>query len=514
MRKNSFIYATFILVIVNFIVRFLGFAYKIFLSRIIGAEGIGLFHLVFPILMILITFTTAGIPVAVSKLTAHYFSLHDEKTCRKILKTALILGFFISLILCIFLVFYAKHISFYFIKNKDTYESLIALPPSIVFITLSSIFRGYYYGMKNVEPPGISQILEQIVRISFVLGSLYLLSPLEVKHASMIAVIGIAVGELAGLLWLIFKFQSHKNIYIPNLQIKNTNKTLLGKIIYISLPITLTRLIAVIMQSINSVLIPQRLQLSGYSFQSAIATFGKITGMAMPLLFLPFIVTSALVVNIIPSISQEMAVKNFREIRLKSHIAIRITLLISLPIMAIFLFFSKPICSFLYDVDYVDTYLSYLSCATVFLCLHHTVSGILHGMGKQVVTTIHHLLGMVIQLICTYYLVANPRFAENGFILGFILSTFIICLLNIKSLNHFMPLDFHFFNHILKPILSTILMIISIKFTYAQCTCMNFIPLINIALSISIGFIVYMSAIILSKSISIKTLKWIITQKK
>ncbi|WP_053956846.1 stage V sporulation protein B [Inediibacterium massiliense] len=513
MRKNSFIYATFVLVIVNFIVRFLGFAYKIFLSRMIGAEGIGIFHLVFPILMILITFTTAGIPVAVSKLTAHYSSLHDEKTCRKILKTALVLGLFISTILCIFLILYAKHISFYFIKNKDTYESLIVLPPAIIFITLSSIFRGYYYGIKNVEPPGVSQILEQIMRIAFVLGSLYLLSPLEMKYASMIAVIGIAIGELAGLLWLIFKFQSNKNIHIPSLQIKNTNKKLLGKIIYISLPITLTRLIAVVMQSINAVLIPQRLQLAGYSLQSAITTFGKITGMAMPLLFLPFIVTSALVVNIIPSVSEEMALKNFRDIRLKSHIAIRITLLIALPIMGVFLFFSKPICSFLYDVDYVDQYLSYLSYGTVFLCLHHTVSGILHGMGKQVVTTIHHLIGTMIQLFCTYYLVANPSFAENGFILGFILSTAIICILNIKSLNHFMRLDFHFLNHILKPILATIIMIFSIKFTYAQCIRMDCIPFINISLSMGIGFIVYISIIILSKSINFETLKWIITKK-
>ncbi|QEK11907.1 stage V sporulation protein B [Crassaminicella thermophila] len=514
MKKNSFLYGTLILIIVNFIVRFLGFAYKLILSRMIGAEGIGLFHLVFPILMILITFTTAGIPVAVSKLVAYHLSLNNKRGCNKILGLSLCLGLLISTILSLFLLYNAKYISHNIIKNKDTYNSLIALIPCIPLITLSSIFRGYYYGIKDVGPPGMSQVLEQIFRIVFVIGSLYIVSPIDTSFAAMIAVIGISVGELTGFLWLIFKFKIREALRLRrNYRIlKNASKAILGKIILISIPITITRLIAVIMQSINAVLIPQRLQIAGYTAHEAISIFGKLAGMAMPLLFLPFIVTSALVVNIIPTVSQEMALKNWKDIRLKSNLAIRITLLVAIPTTALFIFFSKPICSFIYNQPDVDRYLSLLALSTTFLCLHHTVSGILHGMGKQVITAVHHLIGMTIQILCTYFLVAKPSFGEKGYILGFIVSIFIICILNVRSLNHYIKLNIQFVDNILKPIIATIVMLLFVINIYKLCMHFNLSSIISIFCSISIGSLSYMFIIILSGSISFKTLKYIFTK--
>ncbi|QZY57249.1 stage V sporulation protein B [Crassaminicella profunda] len=515
MKKNSFLYGTCILIIVNFIVRFLGFAYKIILSRIIGAEGIGLFHLVFPILMTLITFTTAGIPVAVSKLVAYNLSLHNKRGCNKILGLSLILGLLVSSLLSIFLFFYAKYISINIIRNKDTYFSLIALTPAIPLITLSSIFRGYYYGIKDVGPPGTSQILEQIFRIVFVIGSLYMVSPLPTKYASMIAVMGISVGELIGLLWLLFKFKILEALHLRRTYhvLKTKSKAILKKIIIISIPITITRLVAVIMQSINAVLIPQKLQLAGFTPQEAIATFGKLAGMAMPILFLPFIVTSALVVNIIPTVSQEMALKNWKDIRQKSNLAIRITLLVAIPTTALFLFFANPICMFIYNQPDVGTFLSLLAFSTAFLCLHHTVSGILHGMGKQVITTIHHLIGMSIQVLCTYYLVANPMFAEKGFILGFLLSTFLICILNLKSLNHYVNLNIKLIDHIIKPLIATVFMVFVVIYVYKLCIYINLQSIISISFSISTGFLSYIAIIILSGSISFETIKYIFTKK-
>ncbi|QXM05776.1 stage V sporulation protein B [Crassaminicella indica] len=515
MKKNSFLYGTFILIVVNFIVRFLGFAYKIILSRIIGPEGIGLFHLVFPILMILITFTTAGIPVAVSKLVAYNLSLNNKRGCNKILGLSLILGLFISSLLSVLLFFYAKYISINIIKNKDTYFSLIALIPAIPLITLSSIFRGYYYGMKDVVPPGVSQILEQLFRIVFVIGSLYIIYPTPTKYSAMIAVMGISVGELIGFLCLLFKFKFLEAIHLRQTyhSLKIANKGILKKIIIISIPITITRLVAVIMQSVNAVLIPQRLQIAGFSQQEAISTFGKLAGMAMPILFLPFIVTSALVVNIIPTVSQEMALKNWKDIGQKSNLAIRITLLVAIPTTALFLFFADPICMFIYDQSDVGAFLSLLALSATFLCLHHTISGILHGMGKQVITAIHHLIGMSIQLLCTYYLVANPRFAENGFILGFSLSTLFICTLNFRSLKHYVKLNIKLIDHIIKPIIATTIMVFIVIYIYNICNYINLQSIISICLSMSAGFLSYIAIIILSGSISFETIKSIFSKK-
>lgn len=515
MKKNTFLYGTIILILVNFIVRFLGFSYKVILSRIIGPEAIGLFHLVFPILMVLITFTSAGIPVAVSKLVAHYLSLNNKRGCNRVLGLSLLLGLLMSILLSFLLFCYAKYISNSIIRNKDSYISLLGLIPAIPMITLSSIFRGYYYGIKNVSPPGISQIIEQIFRILFVLGSLYLLNPLEPKYAAFIAVIGISFGEFMGLLFLVFQFKIKEALYLSKTYyiLREGKRNILGKIFYISIPITLTRLIGVIMQSINAVLIPQRLQVAGYTAQEALSIFGKLTGMALPILFLPFIVTSALVVNIIPTVSEEMALKNWNDIRLKSDLAIRMTLLVSIPTTALFIFFATPLCDFIYDQSEVARYLSLLAYGTIFLSLYHTVSGILHGMGKQIYTTIFYLLGMILQLLCTYYLVSDPNFGPIGFIIGHLLSTLILCILNIICLNYYIKIEINIINTILKPIFATIIMILFIINSYKICIYVDWKPMIGLFLSMMGGLLSYILIILLSGCIQFKTLKYIFTNK-
>ncbi|WZL71619.1 stage V sporulation protein B [Clostridiaceae bacterium 35-E11] len=515
MQKNSFLFGTFILILVNFIVRFLGFSYKIVLSRMIGPEGIGLFHLVFPILMTFITFTTAGIPVAVSKLVAYHLSLNNKKGCNKTLALSLSIGLMISCFLSILLFYNARYISHVIIKNKDAYFSLIALIPAIPLITLSSIFRGYYYGIKNVGPPGMAQILEQIFRILFVIGTLHFFIPIETKYSAMIAVIGISVGELAGLLWLLLKFPLLEALHLRKTYyvLKKGSKGILRKIILTSIPITVTRLIAVVMQSINAVLIPQKLQIAGYTPQEAIATFGKLAGMALPLLFLPFIVTSALVVNIIPTISQEMALKNTKGIGLKSSLAIRITLLVAIPATFLFVFFATPICEFIYNQPDVGIYLSFLAYGIIFLSLHHTMSGILHGMGKEVITTIHYLLGMIFQLLCTYHLVSNPKFAATGFIIGFILSTSIICTLNMITLTRYVKLNISVLNAIIKPIFASVIMIILVVNIYKICRYIDLSSILSIASSLSSGFLGYILIVFLSGSINFQTLQYIFFKK-
>lgn len=512
MIKNSFLYGTFLLIIVNFIVRLFGFSYKVILSRMIGSEGIGLFHLVYPILMTLITFTSAGIPIAVSKLVAHDLSLKNVRGCKKILVVSVISGLIISVILAILLLFTAKTISTSIIMNEDVYYSLLALTPAIPLITLSSIFRGYYYGMKKMGPPGISQVVEQVVRIIFVIGCLSIMLPLEPKNAVIIAVIGISVGEFSGLLWLLFKFKTMEKFHACKSYqiIKNGSRSILGKVFYISIPITITRMIGVIMQSIHAVLVPQRLELVGYTSQEALATFGKLTGMALPILFLPFIVTSALVVNIIPTVSEEMALENWKDISLKSSIALRITLLAAIPSMALFIFFADPLCSFIYKQSDVGQYLSFLAYSMVFLSVYHTASGILHGMGKQFITTINYFIGMILQIICTYYLVPDPRFGVNGFIIGFILSAVIICILNIVALNYYVRLRFNIFNSLIKPIFATILMVVIIPLVYTALINFDFSSSSSILFSILSGMLTYAAIVVLTGSINIKTLIFIL----
>ncbi|MCT4564197.1 MAG: polysaccharide biosynthesis protein [Maledivibacter sp.] len=530
MKKDTFIYSTIVLIAANFLARFLGFIYKILLSRFLGSEGIGLYHLVFHAFLVIITITSSGIPVAVSKIVAQKMSLNDYKSCKKTLRISLLLGFTISIFLCALTSKNHDLLIKYIIKSNKLEMSLIALIPAIPIVTLSSIFRSYYYGIKRVIPSANSQIMEQFLRVIFVISLLYIWEPQDLKISVMIATIGITVGEIGGLILLVLSLRSN-NIYpskfsnkklIANSYKRNNTMpsnftdtaSLIFKIAAISFPITIARLVSVLMQSANMFLVPQRLQICGYSLKQSVTIFGEVVGMNMPLLFLPFIVTSAFVVNLIPNISAENALMKSTNIEVKSLLALRVTLLISIPIAFIFFFFGIPICSFLYDKPSVGIHLRYLSYSVIFLSLHHIISGVLHGLGKQVLTTINHFIGMTIHLICIYFLVSNPKIGINGFIIGFILSSFTMFFLDFTALKHFVNIKIKLINHLIKPILSSILMVIIIALGNKQLIQIGVPGKLGIIISTSVGGFVYLLGIVITGSIKFETIRYVLTTKK
>jgi len=244
---------------------------------------------------------------------------------------------------------------------------------------------------------------------------------------------------------------------------------------------------------------------AGYSQVASIEMFGKISGMAMPLLFLPFTVTSALVINIIPNISEQMAVKNTRDVELKANQAIRITLLIAIPITLIYSILGKELAALVYHQRDVGIYLSLISYSTLFLCMQHTLSGILHGMGKQVITTINFLLGMLIQLYCTYFLVPNPNYGINGFFIGFTLSSFVIFTLNIITLRWYIPIRISTINSLIKPLVASLVSVATIIYLY------NY-PIINLssnlysALAFLFGGFLYVVMLYITKAVDLRIL--------
>ncbi|QUH27368.1 stage V sporulation protein B [Serpentinicella alkaliphila] len=505
-KSSSFLFSTFILAVVNFIVRCLGFIYRIILSRLIGAEAIGLYQMVFPFLMVVITITTAGIPIAVSKMIAKENSVNNRNGVYKVLAIALFLGGAISVLLSILVSVELKFITNNILKNPKLYYPLVWSVPAISVITLSSIMRGFFYGLKDIKPAANAQIIEQVFRIVFVLSYLYYVRPTDPVSAANIAIIGVTLGELGSLLFLIFKFNFKKLTSRSTIVkfYKTPSIHILNDLLFISVPITLSRLIAVGMQSANSILIPQRLEISGISAIESVEIFGKISGMAMPLLFLPFTVTTALVLNIIPNISEQLAVNNISDVKYKSGLAMKVTMLVAIPTTIVLVMFGDHLGYLIYNNGDVGKYLSIISYATIFMCIQHTSSGILHGMGKQVITSVNYLLGMLIQLYCTYFLIANPKYGINGFFIGFIISTCLIAVLNMITLRKHLKLNLPILQTYIKPLLcSTImiaLMILIYKAMYSVTNRNSWSTLVSCA----IGCLTYVISLDLTNTLKIK----------
>ena len=506
MKKTSFIVGTIILAVINFLVRSLGFVYRIILSRVIGPQAIGLYQMVFPFLMVLIAIPTAGIPIAVSKLVAKENSLNNRSGVYRTLSISMFLGGVLAFILTVIVSFKIDYIASNILKNEQLFYPMLWSIPAIALITFSSILRGFFYGMTDIKPAAAAQIVEQITRIAFVLAYLFIKRPNHPVTAATIAIIGVSIGEFFGLLYLVLRFNFKKVMSKSMLHRALDEKTskLLGSILFISVPITISRLISTLMQSVNSIIIPQRLQFAGYTSSQALEVFGKISGMAMPLLFLPFTVTSALVVNIIPNISEQMAINNLRDVENKSSLAIKLTMLVAIPTSALFIIFSDHIATLVYNQKDVGNYLAIISYATIFLCLNHTLSGILHGMGKQIITTINFILGMGLQLYCTYFLIPNPKYGVNGFFIGYLIASILIFALNAITLRRHIKLKLKLMDNLIKPLFSTAIMILGMYVFYVGLSIVVKSNVINTIIATVVGTILYCLGLMITKTIDFK----------
>lgn len=502
MSKNNFLYNSFFIVIVNFIVMLLDFNYNIALSKYIGAEGMGLFQIGLSILMVPLVISTGGIPTAISKLVAEQNSKKNKYAIEKILKIAFLLVFILLGIVIGLLATFSNIVAMKVFKNKNMVSFIYLLIPAIIFISINSILRGYYYGLKIVKIPNVSNIIEHATRILIVLSLLNYLHPISPIYGATIALIGISIGEVFNLIYLVFmKRKITKPIYY-NIHTKINSRTILKEIIYISLPITIYTLLNILLRFVNTVLIPEKLIESGFSSADAIATFGRITGMAMPLISLPFIITSAMGTLLIPNLAQEMALKKYSTVKNQILISIKITLLFSIPLAGMYVFFHKTLAIILYNDIQVSNFIYILGFNTVLLALQSMFSSILHGLNKQATVTINRIIGMCFQLLSIYFLVGNFNMGINGFFVGFYLSSLTTLILDCLALKRIMKLNTNYKDLILKPLIATACMLISIYF----CQNYKFNTPNNLFLIFSFitGIFIYISVLYITKAIPIK----------
>lgn len=186
-----------IMVVMKFFIRVIGFVYGIFLSRLLGAETLGLMQIANSTLMVFLILTTSGIPTAITKLVAEENSKNNPSNVEKIYRSTMGFNLIVSIVLGFLLFIFAEFIALNILKNKDMLVIVYLLIPAFIIISLSNVLRSYFYGMKNMITPSIAQIIEHVTRFIFVIGLLYYLRPSDPIHSAIIAMIGVSFGSLS-----------------------------------------------------------------------------------------------------------------------------------------------------------------------------------------------------------------------------------------------------------------------------------------------------------------------------
>lgn len=305
-RKNVFVRGTLLLTAAGVSSRLMGFFYRIFLANVIGAEGMGIYQLIFPIYSLCLALSASGIETAVSKLTAEKMILGQKAAAEKVLKTGLTLSVLLSFCCSAALFRYAGFLSVAFLKDERCTILLKLLAPTIPFAAAHACLCGYYFGLHKTLVPALSQLLEQGSRVLavFLLYRIFLTNSLTVSP--VIAVTGIFVGELCSFLLTITCFLSKPKSVV----LTEPVPPVLKEIVVHTAPLTANRIIINLLSGMEAFMIPNSLKAYGMPSSAALSIYGILNGMALPFIFFPNALTGAISTLLLPTVSEYAADKN------------------------------------------------------------------------------------------------------------------------------------------------------------------------------------------------------------
>lgn len=464
MRK-SFVSAAIILIAAGFIARLFGFVYRIYLSNIIGAEGMGLYQLVFPVYAGIVLTITAGISISVSKMVAEQKAGKNTANLHRITVSALLLVVSIGTAVSLFIFFNAGRISSGLLGDARTKEALVLIAPCIPAVVAASALKGYFYGIQRVMPTALSQIAEQAVKIGFLILMAGEIAKKDVGYACAVATLSTALGEIANMLFLVAAY-AVKRKYAP---LKRSGRPLrkrsiMAALLKASLPISGNRLVISAMSAAELIMIPAMLASGGLVYKSSMEIFGRLTGMALPLIMFPSLVTNSLATTLVPAISEAVSLKNFRSVNYRISKSIQASFILGVIFNALFINYPNEIGALLYRHENIGDLLYLLSFSCVFIYLQQTLTGVLNGLGRQGMLLRNTVIGSLLRIAVVLFLV--PVYGVRSYAWGLSAGYLLTSILDLSVINRTTGLVFNLRDWLLKPGFVGIVMVLSGKYIY------------------------------------------------
>lgn len=419
--NSKFLKGTLILTASSIVVKIIGSLNWIILSRVLGGEGIGLYQMGFPIYLMAITVSSAGVPVAISIITSEKLAKKDYRGAKRVFTVSLRLLLLTGLIFSSALFFGADFlINQHIIRDARAYYSIIALAPAVFFVTFLASFRGYLQGWQIMTPTATSEVVEQLTRVITMLVFADLFMPYGLAYAAGGASMGAGVGAICALLVLMWFYSRLKKRLQKEMEEQDTNVPqesaghIIKRLLRLALPVSLTSLMLPIGANLDLLIVPQRLEVAGFNVRHATELFGYLTGMAVPLVNLATIFTAAMTISLVPSISESKALHNLVAIREKIRIAFRVAMIITFPCFMGLYFLGEKVASLIYNAPKAAGAIETMSIGILFLGMHQISTGILQGLGKTAIPVMNMILACIIKVLLSWHFTAIPELGIKG----------------------------------------------------------------------------------------------------
>ena len=412
--------------------RILGFFYRIFLSRTIGASGLGLYQLIFPVFTLCLAIAASGIQTAISRFVA------SEKGGKRYLFVGLWISVTLSGLFSVFIWVLAPWIASYILKEPRTEELLRVMVYALVPACIHSCFNGYYYGRKNSTVLSACQIIEQLARVlgTFVIYKVLLEQGLALKPIH--AVWGMVISELAGLFVNVTAYSGTEISHIRTIQNMHDNSvaydghstknmhTTAKSLSLMAIPLTLNHVLMTLSHSLENLLLPQQLMAFGYTSDEALGHFGILTGMALSVIFFPSAITNSLSVLLLPRISETKAGGDMCAVLDTIKGAVCCGVALGSLCTFLFLLTGDWFGTYIFEDTLAGFYIRILSILCPFMYTSSLLSSIVNGLGHASLTLACNLTGCGIRILAVWFLV--PMYGMYAYIISMIVAAVVVTM--------------------------------------------------------------------------------------
>lgn len=440
--SHPLVAGTVILTVTGLVSRFIGFFYRIFLSNVFGAEGMGLYQLISPVLALSFSLTVSGIQTAISKYVASETSTHDYKNSFRTLWVGFLLAMVLSAACALGIYVYAEPIASNLLLEARTAPLLRIIALSIPMASVHSCINGYFYGIRKTGIPAFSQLAEQVCRV----GSVYLIYFVCQKRGFTptisFAVVGLVIGESASMIVSVVAilarahqvFPSRGHLTAPLPSVLALYRRITGQLLHLAVPLSANRLVLNLLQSVEAIYIPNRLMAYGLNNADALSVYGVLTGMSLPLVLFPSAITNSISVLLLPIVSEADASGNRTTVKRAILTSIRSCLLLGFLCTTMFLLFGRTAGRLLYGSELAGSFILTLSFLCPFMYIASMLNSILNGLGKTIQTFLFSVVSLLLRLLFVFF--AIPRFGIQGYLWGMLASQMLQTLLCTVSALH------------------------------------------------------------------------------
>lgn len=471
-KKNTFFGGAAILAVSAILVKIIGAIYRIPLGNILPDEVMADYNSAYNIYNVFLTISTAGLPVALSKTISEANTLGRHNQVRKLFRVAfttfLVMGLFSLFCMTVL----AAPLSSVVLSNPKAVYCVLALSPSVLCVCLMSAFRGYFQGQFNMMPTGVSQIIESLCKLVIGLAlAIYLVNVVnKAEFGSVGAIIGVSIGSVVALGYILLVYlRSRKGARQVSDDKPDSTGKILSSLLKLAVPITLGSAASSLVTLIDTKLVMSQLRsvyevVDGLSADAALDAARGLYGIyskTMSIYNLPFSMMVPLTACIIPAVSACLSKGDRKGSQRISESAVRIGLLVALP-MAMGLFaLGGPIMGLLFpeiDVAVAGPLLSVLGLASAFVSLQLLCNSILQANGMVNLPILAVVVGGVVKLVVNYVLVGNPDIRINGAPVGTLCCFVAISLLEIIFIRRCVPSAPRFARAFGKPLVAAVVM--------------------------------------------------------